>query len=179
MLAAILAELAAKVGAPIIKDILEQQVGGKLSEVGGQVIDVIAANAGTNAEGLPEIIKTAPETVDAAILAAEANHGDRWLEMVQAANEAQFKLALAETEKGGWTSAWRPLWMYLIGFFWFCLIVLVPVINLFLPPPGITLVVSIATVLTLTSWFLALYMGGHTIKELGSTIRDAVVGFKK
>ena len=179
MLATILAGLAANVGAPIIKQILEQQVGGKVSEIGGQIIDTIAANAGTTPEGLPDVIAKTPDVVDAAILAAEANHGDRWLELMQAANEAQFKLALAETEKGGWTSAWRPLWMYLIGFFWAWLIVLVPVINLFLPSPGITLVVSITTVLTLTSWFLALYMGGHTIKELGSTIRDAVVGFRK
>jgi hypothetical protein len=27
--------------------------------------------------------------------------------------------------------------------------------------------IDIATLMTLTSWFMALYMGGHTVKDLG------------
>ncbi len=35
--------------------------------------------------------------------------------------------------------------------------------------------VDLATLLTLTSWFMALYMGGHTIKDFGKNVIDAVL----
>jgi hypothetical protein len=35
--------------------------------------------------------------------------------------------------------------------------------------------VDLATLMTLTSWFMALYMGGHTVKDLGRNVIDAVL----
>ena len=35
--------------------------------------------------------------------------------------------------------------------------------------------VDLATLMTLTSWFMALYMGGHTVKDLGKNVIDAVL----
>jgi hypothetical protein len=176
VLAGILAGIAAKVGAPIIKGILEQTVGGQVSEIGGKVIDEIAAQAGVARDQLEATIELHPESINAIVKETEADM-PRLIALWQTGLQGQFALLQAETAKGGLDSAWRWGWMYLLGFFWAWLIVIVPVLNLFMRLSGsaatLEMIVTISTVLTLTSWFIALYMGGHTLKELGTNIRDA------
>ncbi|MBX8828080.1 hypothetical protein HBA93_20970, partial [Ochrobactrum sp. SFR4] len=76
----------------------------------------------------------------------------------------QFALLEAETKQGGWVSAWRWGWMYLLGFFWIWRIVLLPIVNASFGSSIET--IDLAVLLTLTAWFISLYMGGHTVKEL-------------
>jgi hypothetical protein len=173
-----LAAIAAKVGAPVIKGLLQATTPGVVSDIGGRIIDEIAGQAGVSAEQLPDILESNPRLVESAVVAIEADM-PRLIALWEAGIQGQFALLQAETQKGGWDSAWRWGWMYLLGFFWLWLIVVVPVLNLMLPDPGLVMTVSVTTVLTLTSWFIALYMGGHTLKELGTNIRDAFVGRTK
>ncbi len=83
----------------------------------------------------------------------------------------QFALLQAEQAEGFWQSAWRWGWMYLLAFFWTCAFLLFPIVRLFgfdLDP------IDTATLGTLTGWFISLYMGGHTVKELGKQAVEAV-----
>lgn len=173
----ILLGVATKVGAPLIKGILENAAPGVVSTIGGKVIDAIAGHAGVEPEALPDLAQLSPEAVEKAVIATEGQMPEL-IALWEKGLEGQFALLSAETSKGGLESAWRWGWMYLLGFFWLWLIVVVPVFNLMLPEPGLVMTVSVTTVLTLTSWFIALYMGGHTLKELGTNIRDAVSGWK-
>lgn len=174
----ILLTAARKVGAPVIKGILEATTPGVVSDIGGKIIDRIAANAGVEPDGLEGLSKGSPDRLEAAVSATETQMPEL-IALYEAGLQGQFALLLAETAKGGLDSAWRWGWMYLLGFFWLWLIVVVPVLNLMLPEPGLVMTVSVTTVLTLTSWFIALYMGGHTLKELGVNVRDAITGWKK
>lgn len=168
---------ARKIGAPVIKTILEGVAPGAVSDIGGRIIDRIAGNAGVEPDGLEGLSKTAPDRFEAAVKETESAMPEV-IALYEAGVQGQFALLQAETAKGGWDSAWRWGWMYLLGFFWLWLIVVVPVLNLLLPAPGLVLTVSVTTVLTLTSWFIALYMGGHTLKELGVNVRDAITSWK-
>jgi hypothetical protein len=170
-----LAAIAAKVGAPVIKGILEATAPGVVSSIGGRIIDEIAAQAGVTVERLPATIDAQPEAIGAIVKETESDM-PRLIALWETGLNGQFALLQAETARGGWDSAWRWGWMYLLGFFWFWLVIIVPVINLVLPAPGLVMIVSVTTILTLTSWFIALYMGGHTLKELGTNIRDAFAG---
>ena len=75
-----------------------------------------------------------------------------------------------------WASAWRWGWMYLLAFLWFCALFAFPVAGAF----GVIIEpVDKTSLLTLTPWFLALYMGGHTIKSLGQQAVEAIKTWRK
>ena len=72
-------------------------------------------------------------------------------------------LQRAEMEQGPtWTWAWRPGWMWFFAFLWFWALVASPMINAvwMLGLPSIDL----AILLSLNGLYMALYMGGHTVK---------------
>jgi hypothetical protein len=165
-LASILIGAAAKVGAPIVKSILEKTLGGTAGGIAGSVVDAIAGEAGVTPEKLPEL---APAEIEKAIAAVEP----RTPELINAyvAQQAETnRLLLAEMDKGPfWSWAWRPGGMYLLGLFWAWLVLGVPVVNLFLGLFGASerlgLTVDVTTMLTLSGGYIGLYMGGHTVKD--------------
>ena len=153
---------AAKVGAPIVKGLLEKDVGGVAGDIGGMVIDTIAAQAGVAPEALPSLPS---KDLEAAVAAAEAQAPQlvaAWVEQQREAN----RLMLAEMDKGEawWTWAWRPAWMWFMGFLFLFRLVAVPVADAILGS-DIASAVDLSTMMTLTAWFMGLYMGGHTIKD--------------
>ena len=164
-----LAEVAGKIGAPVIKSILTGSLGPVGGELAGQVIDRIAAKVGQP----PDDIILAPENeIHDAIRQVEAETPEL-LALWQRGVEGQHALLLAETREGFWQSFWRWGWMYLLAFFWLWRIVILPVTNRLIPPPAIE-AIDLAILMTLTSWFIALYMGGDTLKELGKNAADAL-----
>jgi hypothetical protein len=175
-IAAIVLKMAAEIGAPVIKGVLENSVGGPVSEIGGKIIDAVAGKAGVEPERLPEIAVSEPDTVTAAVSAVEADMPEL-IALWSKGLDGQFALLQTETKEGILQSAWRWGWMYLLGFFWLWKIVLLPVINHFLRLPIET--IEAAILMTLTSWFIALYMGGHTLKEVAKSIGDVTGGWKK
>jgi hypothetical protein len=74
---------------------------------------------------------------------------------------------LAELDKSEswWTWAWRPAWMWFLGFLFLFRLVLVPITDTALGS-DIAASVDLSTMMTLTAWFMGLYMGGHTLKDL-------------
>ena len=159
-LAAILAGVAARVGAPLVKELLERHVGGTGAAIGGAVIDAIAGKAGVQPEALPGL---PAEKLEAAVRAVEGETPElvaAWARQQELANE----LMRAEMDKGpAWSWAWRPLTMWLICFLWLWSLVLVPLVNAVL---GSGVPLHLPELSWLTTAYMALYMGGHTAKEL-------------
>jgi hypothetical protein len=164
ILTSILIDVAAKVGAPIVKRILKDKVGGVAAELGGTVIDAIATRAGVPPEDLPAL--PAPQ-LEAAVAAVEVETP----EMILAYNERQQMsndLMLAEMNKEtgfGWL--WRPagMWLMLACVAWY--VALRPLLNAALAALGskvmIDLGIDMSTFLTIFMTYAGLYMGGNTV----------------
>ncbi len=118
-------------------------------------------------EALPQVDQ---HKLESAVLGVEMS-APELIALYQAGLAGQFALLQAEQAEGFWQSAWRWGWMYLLAFFWTCAFLLFPLCRLFgfdLDP------IDTATLGTLTGWFISLYMGGHTVKELGKQAVEAV-----
>ncbi|WP_306050126.1 hypothetical protein [Oceaniradius stylonematis] len=163
----IIGGIAAEIGATTVKRLIEQRAGKGAAEIAGTVIDVVATKAGVPARELPELVSTDRKRVEEAVMAAEAD-GPELLELWSRGLEGQFALMQAETREGFWRSFWRWGWMYLLAIFWIWRIVVLPIANAYAVVPIET--IDVAVLLTLTSWFMGLYMGGHTLKELGKNV---------
>tara|TARA_R110002020_G_scaffold10801_22_gene41079 strand:+ start:6683 stop:7240 length:558 start_codon:yes stop_codon:yes gene_type:complete len=179
-LTSLLIGMAAEVGAPLVKDILDNKIGGGSGKLAETVIKSVATSAGTTPAQLPELAAGKPAVVKAAIEKAESI-APELIALYTAGLEGQFKLLLAESAEGPLQSGWRWGWMYLLGLFWAFYVLIFPIVNALLEATGSVVQVKTleaAILLTLTSWFIALYMGGHTIKELGKSAIDAVRSWK-
>ncbi|MCR9122987.1 MAG: hypothetical protein NXH91_12020 [Phyllobacteriaceae bacterium] len=163
----IIGGIAAEIGATTVKRLIEQRAGKGAAEIAGTVIDVVASKAGVPAAELPELVSTDRKRVEDAVMAAEAD-GPELLELWSKGLEGQFALMEAETREGFWKSFWRWGWMYLLAIFWIWRIVILPIVNANAVVPIEAVEWSI--LLTLTGWFMSLYMGGHTLKELGKNV---------
>ncbi|AZN71868.1 hypothetical protein D5400_11780 [Georhizobium profundi] len=163
----ILAGVAVKVGAPIIKEILADRFG-RGGDIAGDVIDTIAGKVGVPVD---ELATVPSSQLEVAVAQAEAEHGPEWLQLWTAGLAYQQAVLQADQGEPLVARAWRWGWMYLLGFLWTWTLVLVPTVNAMLsadiqPPER-------SDLLTLTTWFLALYMGGHTVKDLGHAAKEA------
>ncbi|KQZ87212.1 hypothetical protein ASD64_07170 [Mesorhizobium sp. Root157] len=165
--ASILVDAAAKVGAPIVKGLLEKYLGGAVGEVGGMIVDTIAGHAGVTADELPSL---PADKIEAAVAVTEAQAPDLLIQWNVQQRQAH-DLMRAEMDKGGatWTWAWRPAWMWGLLVAWAWYVFVVPMLNLFVALMGasarLVLLVDIGTLLAVTGIFTAFYMGGHTIKD--------------
>ena len=161
--AAILAGVAARVGAPLVKALLERHVGGAGAAIGGTIIEAIAGKAGVAPEDLPAL---PPAQLEQAVIEIERETP----ELVAAFTEQQraaHELMRAEMDKGPfWSWAWRPGGMYLLGRFWLLYVLVYPLLNLFLRLFGagaaIETMVTVDTLLAMSGGFITLYMGGYT-----------------
>ena len=172
-IASILVGVAAEVGAPLIKRVLENRFGKASGELAETVIKSVAEKAG--AEPI-ELDALKPADLEKAVLATEAEMPEL-IALYAAGLDGQFALLQAETKEGFWQSFWRYGWMYLLAIFWIWRIIVAPIVNQRLGSGGGVMIemVDLATLMTLTSWFMALYMGGHTVKDLGKNVIEAVL----
>lgn len=162
-IASILIGVAAKVGAPIVKGILEQHVGGAASDIGGAVIDAIAGKAGVPPEQLEHL---PPAVLENAVASIEHETPELLLAHIEQQKETN-KLMLAEMQGEsafGWM--WRPagMWLMLACVGW--LMFVRPLLNAALWGMGSTIQIEvgldIATFLGIFTVYTSLYMGGHT-----------------
>jgi|GEM_PF-864145 len=167
VLSSILIEVAAKVGAPIVKGILEKHVGGKAGEVGGAVIDAIAEKAGVTPEDLQDPFKVPAKELEKAVAEVETQ-APEIVRAYTASQREMNRLQLAEMSKDsnfGWM--WRPagMWLMLVCVAWYVMIV--PLLNALLAAIGahttISLIVDFASFVTVFMTYCTLYMGGNTV----------------
>jgi hypothetical protein len=163
--------IATKVGATLVKTVLERKLGASVGQAGGDlaetVIKTIAEKAGVEPDALPDVPQ--PQ-LEEAVVATEAAMPEL-IALWQAGLQGQFALLMAEEQGSSLHSGWRWGWMYFLGLTWFCVWLGFPIANAFgmgIVPP------ELAPLMTVTGWFIGLYMGGHTLKELGKNALDAV-----
>ena len=162
----ILADMALKAGLPFVDKLLRRKLGDKDGQLVGQVVTAIAVRAGLRTDELETVADTTPGRVIEAMRAIEASTPD----MIAAYDrDLQLQLATLEAEQDEpvWMRAWRPAGMYLLGFLWLWNSVALHVANAIwktaLPPMPFT------DLIQLSGLYMALYMGGHTVKDVVKT----------
>lgn len=161
-IAAILLEAAGSLAVPVIKKILGDKIGGAGGELAGNVIDIIAGQAGVPVEKLPDV---KPAELDKAIVAAEPMAVELLTLHVESQRLMNENLQ-AELDKGGpvWTWGWRPGWMWLLAVFWLYALILRPVVNAAF---GASIeALDMGVLMTLTGLYMTAYLGGHTVKDV-------------
>jgi hypothetical protein len=172
----ILAGVAAKVGAQMVGKVLGDRFGPAGGQLAETVVEAVAERLGVEPAAVPE--QPAAE-VEAAVIEVEAQMPEM-IALWAKGLDGQFALLQTETREGFWQSAWRWGWMYLLALFWVWRMMVAPYVQAWLAARGAILpeLVEYAVLLTLTSWFIALYMGGHTVKALGQQAIEAVRAWK-
>lgn len=152
---------AVRTGSGIVKDIVSAQLGPTIGGLAGTVVDTIAESLGVD----PVVIPTLPaDQIDTAVTAAEDNPEilRLYVEQQRLTNEL-FKAEMDKSE-ALWTWAWRPAWMWFLMLAWFYALLAAPIVS------GMTGVAfsipDLSVLVSLTITFLALYMGGHTVKDI-------------
>ncbi|MGV8953800.1 MAG: hypothetical protein ACOH2M_22060 [Cypionkella sp.] len=159
----VLATLALKSGLPLIEKLLSKKIGDQGGALAGAVITAIATRAGVLPDDVEALADSSPGKVIEAMREVERASPE-----LLAAYDRDLQLQLAnlaaEKDDPAWMRAWRPGWMYLLGFLWLWNLVLLHVANALwkvaLPPSTTT------DLLAVTGLFLSLYMGGHTVKAV-------------
>jgi hypothetical protein len=173
-LPALIGDIANRIGAELIGKVM----GDKFGQLGGQLIEsVIAEIAGKIGVAPSEVPNAKVPQIEAAVRDVEKDMPEL-LALWTRGLEGQFNLLEAEQRQGGWQNNWRPGWMYLLAVIWTVRLLVVP----FLDSTGETKMAEqmpTEIMLTLTGWFLGLYMGGHTIKAIGQNAIDAVRAWRE
>ena len=158
----VLIAAATRVGAPVVKSLLEMYVGGAAADIGGTIIDAIAGNAGVAPNDLPGL---PAEKLDAAVKATEGQTPDLIVAWnVQQAQAIALQRAEMDKSEAAWTWAWRPAWMWFLGFLWLFRFVLVPVTDAALSS-SMAEALPLDALFWVTTVFSGFYMGGHTLKD--------------
>lgn len=158
-----IAGLALQAGLPMVEAILTQRLGDAGGRLAGDLMRTVAVRLGVEASGVEAVAEETPGRVIDALREVERAAPEL---LAAYDRDLQLQLAMLQAEQGEptWHKAWRPGWMYLLGFLWLWNLVLLHICNaiwkIALPPLPTT------DLLALTGMFLALYMGGHTVLRL-------------
>ncbi|WP_195707936.1 hypothetical protein [Brucella sp. 10RB9214] len=153
--------IAAKVGAPLVKEVLQRQLGGAAGDVAGSVIDMIAGKLGV---GVDDLSSQDPDELGNAIQEVERDNADVLRINLESQQEtSRLLLAPLEAKQPTWTWAWLPAWQWFLLFAWFWRIVLAPTINGALNA-NVELV-PLSDLAWITTVYMGLHMGGNTAKS--------------
>ena len=162
---------ATQIGAPLIRRVLSNRIGAQNADLATSVVEAVAKRAGVGVPDLGALAEKDPPRMIDAVRQTEAMMPELVAVYAQGL-EGQFALLKAEGKGPWWGWAWRPFMMWLLAFLWLWNIVLLHVANaiwkIALPPT------DAATLLGLTSVYMALYMGGHTLKDFFRVTRGGV-----
>ena len=153
--------IAAKVGAPLVKEVLQRQLGGAAGNVAGSVIDMIAGKLGVEVDDLPS---QDPDELGNAIKEVERDNADVLRINLESQREtSRLLLAPLEAKQPTWTWAWLPAWQWFLLLAWFWRIVLAPTVNGALNA-NVELV-PLSDLAWITTVYMGLHMGGNTAKS--------------
>ena len=162
-----LVTLAAKLGAPLVRQILERKIGSANTTLVTTTLEAIAGRVGVPVDGLEEAVASRPEVVAGAIMDAEAQLPPL-IDVLLADAQGAAALASAEGNSEHFLAwAWRPAAMWGFGALWFWALVIVPTLqaitNTVLVAPDLSILLQLNVV------YMGLYMGGHTVKDFVAT----------
>jgi len=154
--------VATQIGAPLIRQVLTSRLGAQNAELATNVAEAVARRAGVGVGDLERLANENPTRVVDAVRETEAMMPEM-IALYAKRLEGQYALLQAEQKGPWWGWAWRPFMMWMLAFLWLWNIVILHVANavwrIALPPTDFTVLLS------LTATYMALYMGGHTIKD--------------
>ena len=158
----VLTALALQIGVPLIGQILTRRIGAGNAQLATDVIAAVSRRLGvTPAEAETMAAEDPPRVIDAMRETERAM--PEMIALHASTLEAQMALQQAEMKGPWWGWAWRPLTMWLLAFLWLWELVILHVANaiwrIALPQVDLSLLFS------LTAVYMALYMGGHTVKD--------------
>ncbi|WP_323036233.1 hypothetical protein [Pararhodobacter sp.] len=157
-----LTALALQIGVPLIGQVLTRRIGATNAQLATDVVGALARRLGVTVSEVEALAEENPPRVIDAMRETERAMPEM-IALHATALEGQFALLKAEQDGPWWGWAWRPLTMWLLAFLWLWSIVILHVANavwrIALPQPDLAMLFS------LTGVYMALYMGGHTIKE--------------
>lgn len=168
MSSTLLASIATSVAAPMVRGLLQEKLGPSNARLAEAVVDAVADRAGVEPMMLDKFAADKPEVIRQAVLDVEAEM-PQMIALYHASMDQQFALLQAEMKQPVWTWAWRPLWMYFLIVVWGWNIIGLHLLNALLKwqlPP-----VDWTTLLAITSLFMGLYMGGHTVKAFAAGVK--------
>ena len=172
-----------QIGAPILAKVIGQRFGKDAADIAQVGIEALAESFGVEPtrEAVEAAIKPNQTTSVAKVQAAEAKMPELLLaqaEVMRRGNEQQAltnQLQRDAMSKGPlWTWAWLYVWQYVLMFLWVWALILVHLVNAgvrilgsadaavasVMPAP------AVPDMLALTTLYLGLHMGGHTVLEL-------------
>ncbi|WP_102226856.1 hypothetical protein [Acidimangrovimonas sediminis] len=168
-----LAAIAIQAGLPLIGAILQSKLGPADGRLASDVLTRVASELGIPVDQLEAKAQSDQDSVVSAMRTVEAQSPA----MVQLyMQEAQQSAALAAGEATDpvWMRAWRPAGMYMLGFLWLWNSVILHVANaiwkIALPP------MPFNDLLQLSTLYMGLYMGGHTVKDVAGKIAAKMGG---
>lgn len=165
----VLAAVAAEVGAKSLHKLLTDKVGARNADLADAAVRAVAARANILPEQIPQaILDEKPRIVDA------VREVERMTPELAAVYQKGIDLQLAELQAREieplWTWGWRAAWMWALLALWIWALVGQPLVT---GLSGFTVTpIDISILLQLTGIFLALYMGGHTIKSVWAPAED-------
>lgn len=157
-----LTALALQIGVPLISRVLTDRIGSGNAQLATDVVGAVARRLGVGVDEVEHIAaEDQPRVIDA-LRDTEANMPELIALHAQTV-EHQFALLQAEQKGPWWGWAWRPFMMWMLAFLWLWSVIILHVCNavwrIALPQP------DLAVLFSLTSVYMALYMGGHTVKD--------------
>lgn len=160
-----LGKILIKAGTPILKRVLEQEVGGTAGQIGSVVIDSIGTALGVEptAEAIVAQHEAEPSLVEQTVRDVEV--GRDWVKYLAEATASRDKLLEREDARDSFFSwGWRPAMSWLVIFLFGWAMVLVPLANSIF---GAALIAPATTdILQFAGIWLVIYGGGHTAKEI-------------
>lgn len=164
-MSAALLTVATQIGAPLIRQVLSNRIGAQNTELATSVVEAVARRAGVGVPDLDRLAEADPSRMVDAVRETEAMMPEMVALYAQGL-EGQFALLQAEQKGPWWGWAWRPAMMWLLALLWLWNIIALHVANAIWKTALPT--TDSATLLGLTSVYMALYMGGHTLKDVAA-----------
>jgi len=154
-----------KAGAPILKGLLEKEVGGTAGQIGSVVIDTLGAALGVEPTAEAIVAKHATDPVSVEATIREYENNKEWIAYMVAATAGRDRMIEREDARESFFSwAWRPAMSWLVIFLFGWAMVLVPLANAAF---GAAIIApSTADILQFAGIWLVIYGGGHTVKEV-------------
>ena len=152
---------AVRTGSGVIKDIISAQLGPTIGGLAGTVVDTIAESLGVEPAAIPSL---PTDQIDDAVIVADNNKEIIQLYIEQQKLTNSLLLAEMNQSESLWTWAWRPAWMWFLMLAWFYALMAAPIVS---GMTGVSFAIpDLSVLVSLTITFLALYMGGHTAKDI-------------
>lgn len=169
MSTAALIAFASQIGAPLIEGILAGKIGAGNATLVRDTVEAIATRVGVSAPQLEQMPVDEVSQFEDAIREVEVDIAPELIALYSQEIEGKMALFAQEAKEGWFSWGWRPagMWVVLASFLFnaFGLHLVNAYFKIALPP------MDWGQFMTFAGFYMSLYMGGHTLKNVAATWR--------